>query len=649
MHISLFTGDYHFLLLKETLLVPVVALLVLLPGFGSALFVARRIRLNWAELVLFSWVGTVAIAVVAGMFAYALRLSLSLVVVVLAAAAVASVLYLGLTVYGRRWPGIQRSRSAFVMAGAAALLAAWERPWWGGTADTYYHLAAVRSLLVTGRPLVTDPFHGTLSRVLDPTSGILHTIQAAASKTMSVDPTLTYYGFTVCGALLVVLAFWLLAHTISASTRAATAATALWMVASWYLDFRTFAFPNKVALSLAFVAIALLVRLLVTPSLSLFVMFVLAGVGAFAMHLAAAELTLLAGGIVLLFVAVFRIVAHRQFPFSVLKRTAIALGLMMLASLPGLVVRLHALTGSSVVGDESFKYAGTQILDLPFGMRIVTPGGFSSGGPWLFWPTLLLAVLIGIEAWRRKDPRHVGAFALAIMPAFLLTNPVVTTLALRFSSYMTARLGELLRASPYLAIAWALARFRRGAGRLEIPTAAVASVLAVVVAVPSLLFTFVPGKGTWRRGAGYPIPVTKEWDYRRYWGPRELAELRRIVGDEYPVVVGHRETVYYLMGLQPVAVLGALETHSPAYIEVREGERRRKENDWFMSPAALVRHRQDYARKRMIRYVAIGDSVLERQAMEAMLGQPEMFRLVYSSPRLALLEIVPPPPERRLR
>lgn len=638
MHRYLFRGDYELLLFKELVLTPAVFVLALAPGVGFALWMARRVRSDWASMALFSWTGTVAVVSVAAALAHVLRLGLWFVLAAAVAAVLGSIAYGARTfVRARGWPRFEGSPAAFAVPALAALLAGWERPWFGATVDTFYHLAAARSLLVTGRPLVTDPFHGTATRVLDPTSGVLHTFLALLSRTLSVDPATLYFGLTVLGAALVTLAFWTLAKTLARSDLAATVATAVWVFGAWYADFRMFAQPNRISLSLAFFAAALLVRLMREPKPALTAAFVLAAFGAATTHLAAAQLVLLLGLALLAFAGVYAFLEPRR-ERGVVRRVAVALGLSALAAAPVVGARVLALKGSSVIGEESYRYIGDQILHLPLGIRLVTPGGFGFGGPWLFWLTLAVAAFALAELRRRPDVVTLAVLAVLVLPAGLLFDPVVTTVALRASSYMTYRMADLLRAVPYLGVAWALAAFRPPRVPARAVLGGVAALTALAVALPYLAFTFFPGRGRVRFGHAYPVAVSQEWDYRAYWGTRNLAKLGRRFAGRYPLVAGQREVTFYLMGLQDIAVLGALPTHSPAYIDVRSGERRRRDNDRLIAPETPLAERRAIVERWGVDYVALGDTPEQREALESLLAQPTLFRLAFDSPRLHVLE-----------
>ena len=574
--------------LKEWVLAVPVTLLLVLPGLGVGYVFAARNRLSHAWAVAAGFTASAAWLSACAMGAFYAGLSLDVLTIVYVAAIPVSA-WLAWRYARPLEPGVTGwGAGGLLLSLLAALTALWQGPWWYGTPDSYYHIAASRSLLATGRPLVTDPYFGTASALPDSTAGMWNTVQAVVTRVLGTDIASLYRGFTAFGAAAVILAFWLLARQVSRSDRAATLATLGYGVLAWYTDFRAFAYPNKLSISFAFLAIALLVALAEKPARDLLPAAGVAGFVALTVHLASGELALLAGGGILVMLAVValsrRSAEDTRQAWLAARRVALALGLMVLLSLPTLYPRVAALAGSTVLGEDSFIWAGEQIIEgLPLGTRIVTPGGFDFGGAWLFWATAAIGAYMVYALVKGEGHRTAAAIPLALMAHAITVVPPLSTVALNFSSYMVARMVELLRFSPYLALAWALGdlprRLRPGARLLGL----VLLLVAIVTAIPYVRFTYVQGEGEERRGNLYSVQTAWDLDMRRQWGFTGIAMLREAVGDEYPIVAADPLVSYHLAGLADVAVVASLDTHLPVFMDRDEVHERYDDMERFFT------------------------------------------------------------------
>ncbi len=142
------------------------------------------------------------------------------------------------------WAGV-------AIAMAAGLSALYSGTWLSLTADTFYHLAAIQSVLVHGTALPQEVFFSSPVLAPDPSSGSWHLALALVSNLAGADPVMVWRAMTVAMAPVTVLAFFILAHSISRSGIAAVISTALYVVLALSLDFRSAANPNRFGLLLA--------------------------------------------------------------------------------------------------------------------------------------------------------------------------------------------------------------------------------------------------------------------------------------------------------------------------------------------------------------------------------------------------------------
>jgi hypothetical protein len=638
--------DFLALVAREWLMTPLVIALAVLPGLGFAGVAARRIRLSWPETVAMSFAFTVAMTSAVATLAYLTHLHLNVVI-----GAYLAFIPVSLVFFVREWrnghlkhPDLEPA--GLLIGGAASLIAMLERPWFRSGADTFYHVAATRSLLVTGRPLVTDPFLGTDPPVLDPTSGVWHTIQAVFSRTLATDISTLYLGITALGAGMIMLCFWILVRRVGGSARAATIASAAMAVVAYHVDFRVMAYPKHVSEALVFLGIALLVRLLDEPVWPVVGVAAVVGMATATMHLAAAEFLFLAGGFLVLglvFALVMeRLVARERWWDRQLLMVLAALALVAVLSVPVLLPKVGALSGSSVMGAESYLDLRDHVMHVG-NFDVVKFGGMFTGGPLVFFPMLVLLGFAAPAAFRDRDPHALAAFALVAMIPVVLNDPFFTPFALRFSSYMTARMAALMRFLPFVLVAWVLGRPLRGREQLMGRLAGVCIALAVVGAGPDLVAT-VSGwqPPMFQRGLDvFGLGATWAYDVRASWGPKELERMRTLFGNTYPVVAAEPHTGYYFCGLEPVAVVAPKLSHAPAFIEGKDGPKRRLDMERFFDRWASESERREIARRYGVRYAVVWRSRTGPEVEQGMLKQSSLFKMAVSSPTLDLLEVTP--------
>lgn len=633
------------LALREGLLLPPVAALLLLPGIGPAWVFARRRRLSapWMLSLAFAW--SVAWCSAAAAAAHLVGLPLNAVILAYVAAIVGSLVLVVMDWRKRGRPHMRRrDLGGVVVALGAALVALAQGPWWFGTTDNFYHLAASRSLIAKARPIVTDPFFGLDVRTPDSTSGMWNTISAVVARSLRVDVATPYAAMTAFSAFAVMLAFWLLAREVSRKPWAATVATVAYFVAAWYTDMRAFGFPNKISIALLFTTLALLVRCAAQPHRRWMLAIGVTGLAGLAVHLASGELELLCAAGVALALGALALVrtapGERRVITAAAARVLGGIGLMVLPLSPILALRVSAVFDSGVMGEDSFVWAGEQLLSGPFGIRFVTPGGFDFGGPWLFWLTLALGILAAAHAVRTGDRRSAALVPLVLLAHVISALPPVSTLALNLSSYMVARLVELCRFAPYLALAWGFGFVGTATERRLGRALALATLIAALVsAVPYLRSTYVQGEGIERRGAKWSVAEARERDMRKVYGFEEISVMRTYVGNSYPRVAADADSSYHLMGLVPVAVVCALPTHTPVFMSGEELRARNTDMERFFSSEATRQERIEILKRWDIDYVFVREylnGVVTRRAID---DDDELFKLIVRNDRILFLQV----------
>lgn len=637
------------IMVKEWALALPVMLVLLAPGLGPAWVFARKrsLPVSWMILLAFAW--GVAWVSVAGICAYLMRWSLSVVVWAYAAAIPVSVALIVADIRKKGLPGeLDADRQGLGIAVAAWITALVQGPQWFGTPDNYYHLAASRSLLVTGRPIVTDPFFGLETRTPDATAGMWNTMQAVVSRLVVADVASVYTGLTAFSACAVVLAFWLLARELSESPGAASVATLAYFVAAWYTDFRPFGYPNKVSIALAFIVLAIIVRVVREPRAGWVLAMGVTGLSVLAVHLASAEMELLcAGGVVVSCLALSLVRSsdvERKAARAAAGRVAAGVALMLAPVLPVLVARVIAAAGSPVMGRDSFGWAGDDVLAGPWGMRLVTPGGFGFGGPWHFWLTLALAVLALIYMFRFRDRTTAVLVPIVLMVPVLTVFPPVSTFALNTSSYMVARMVELFRFAPFIAAAWGLGRLERwSAGSRAIALTRALSALLIVttliIALPYVISTYWQGKGLERRGSKWSFSESWKRDMRKVFGFAEIFEMRRLFGDTYPRVLSDDDTTYHLMGLVPISVVASLPTHTPVFLPASEVFARNEDVKRFFGETASHQERAAILKRWDVDYVVVRDYMVGVNTRQAIMADTNLFERVLANDEIILLRV----------
>jgi hypothetical protein len=540
--------------------------LLLLPGWALWRLAGPR-DAPWT-LVLPSAFGlSVAVLSLAAWTSYSLRIGLGgLRVIALALVALA---VLATVALWRRWLTPPDSGvapwalwSAVAVAAASALSALYSGVWMSLTADTFYHLAAIRSVLDHGTALPQQVFFSEPVPVPDPTSGAWHSALALVSGLSGADPIDVWRVLTVATAPLTVLAFFALAHTLTRHDAAAVIATALYVVLALNLDFRSAANPNRFGALLGWLALAFVLRFAGSGSWRDLAVAAPLGFAASAVHTAQGTFLLVTLACALAAAVVIRSAEWR--------RLAVGGAIVGGAALPLLAVSLATVQASA-------PYAA---------MALTSPLPLRTGHrpwPWV-WPgfwyrnagTVLgsvFAVLL-VRPWWRGGNVRAGLLALLLLaiPAAALTPLFATSYS---GQYLLARVADVVQPLAWVAWGWGLvlmAPALRRRTRSMLPAAAVIVVSAVAAA--SAFYT-----GPWERftlpsGPLRSFATTRSTDLTVAWRDRLEAVSRLPRG---AVILAAPDVAYELAGLTGKEVVAVPFSHTPRQVEVRDGPRRRED------------------------------------------------------------------------
>lgn len=631
-----------------------VAATVVLPGVPAGIAIARRLGMGWTGAVATALCVTSAAAGVVMLAGPLAGVGLGGgIVAMLVALAAATVIALRAA---RPSPPVRPGLAGVALAAGAAAVALVQGPWLRPSADTFYHLAAARSLLVRDALVVTDPFHATAVATADPSSGVLHTMLAMAQRVTGADMLVLWTGMTVVGAALTVAAFHALAARVAGdgprAGAAAAVATALYCVCTLVADLRAAAYPNRISLAIVFVGLALVVELLERPSAAAALGVGVAAAAVSAMHVGSAELFVLlvlaVGAWSAIAAATGRLRASGGAPAGAGAGAPARAGWWLPAGVAGVVLvaaaflasKVGVVAGSSMV-DSASALARADLFRI--GPFVVAPASaYFDGGDAAFVLTAALVVLMGGWAAIRRDRAALAAFAICSAPVLLLACPPVTTLAARVSFYNLARIAALLGFTTPLAIAWALARRgREGGARQAWALGTVAATVLVVLAVPYLRTTWADSPGAVRRGMNVSVWKARLTDVRAQWGFGETRRLVRAIGEDAPVVASDPETGYYLSGLATVRLVAVPRSHSPLAIELVSGAARRAAMRELMLPTTSEPRRREILDEWGADLVLVWLSRPgARPVAASMEAQPGLFRTREASTKLRLYEVV---------
>ncbi|MBN2248682.1 MAG: hypothetical protein JW733_08275 [Coriobacteriia bacterium] len=625
-----------------------VALVGALVAWLPSAWVLGR-RLQWTVPAIFA--GAFSLAAVAtgvgGTVAHLLGATLDVALGIVLA------LVLGSFVIGWRYRserGVRSGVQGVVTGLLVGGLAFFQRPWFAFTSDTFYHLAAARSLLATNSPLVTDPFYRSGTTSLDPTSGIFHTWLAMVSSMSGIEVEYVYAGFAALAAAAVAWAFWALAERVSGSSWVATVCTVGFAAFGLWGDFRMAGLPNR--FTVAYLCLALFTIIESTAArperrrlATLAVL--MSGAAALLAHLATAAALVIYVVAALLVVVVFR---HRLSETETRGPSMVAVGGVLLAALA--IIGAKAATVFSVSLGDAGGGLPEAFVSIGAGMFVAQPGKYVGGGPVAFALMTAAGLWAVWQGARRRNGASIVMGAFILVPVVLLGFPPVTTLGVKLSVYMLARVTLLMRFTPFLAAAWVLgqgalaARASRDVpvSRQRVLAFAVGAAILVahgLASWQSTQVTFIRVPDRMRFGEAYTVFESRERDIRSSWGMPALWDARAAFGDDYPIVAAAPETGYYLAGLANVAIVAAPPSHSPLAVEIVDGPARREDMERLLDPDTSTSERRAILDARDADYVALSPGVdAEVAAWEAMRAETDLFEVVVETRRFVLLRVV---------
>jgi hypothetical protein len=624
--------------IQGPLLAIVLAVAMFVPGGWAALLAARRFPLDHAEAAAFAFCATIAVGGLASGIAWLTGLGLAFVAVALVAGSLATVaLFIFHGSHARSapggWPGVG-------LAVAAGFLSIFQGQQLSGTADQFYHLAAIRSLLVSGQPIVTDPFFGTTTRVLDPSTGAYHSVAAAFALMTHLDPMDLLPALTVAGTGVLILSLWSLFRRVSGSKIVPAIIVVAFAGIVLDFDFKSGAYPNVFSLGMCLLALVLLSRLSVSRSRTLIAAAAFAGFATIITHPGSAELYTI-GVFSLLGWLVLELVVHRfrgdaTGDVQRLARVAVAAAFAGLLALPFMLPRLGVLAHTSSMEAQPEQALRLAYLTA-FGHRFVVLD-LSMFQPALLLVDIPLLVLAAVLLMRRHDFRAYLALSIGWLRLFMFANPLVLGMLVAYSPYMTVRLALLVVYAPFCILAWGFQAARDR--ELKWVTVALAAALAIsaVVAAPDV----------WRIWTGptsdaSTMAFRRVTDVRTEWGPDGLTHLRKALGTGRPVIAGLPNTQLQVAGIMNVKVIAVPRAQSPAYFQ-QQPDMPTKQQDMYdlVSPDTSEQRRDAIVHKYGAQYVVV-DAEHVRSTSDAvteMLGDTANFRLEMETHGLFVLAVI---------
>jgi hypothetical protein len=581
---------------------------------------------------------------------------------------------------------------AVVAAGAAA----WAGVWFSRTADTFYHMAAVRRLLheddvLVSKLIYADSARGDLPAGLDPTSGTWHLALALVAKASGLDIVTVWTLLPPLMALLLVLAFYTLAVVLFQNRWWALAATVIQFTLFVNMDFRTSLYPNVISKALLWVALAAAFRYLSDGDRR---GFAVAGVVAFSLasvHMFAVELYLLS--LVVLAAAAALLVRWRSHLFVDLRRLALLAAAGGLAALPivvakargaglatvderggdeygalvslgdalekvplleslgnGALSRITSLSPSHWAADHLFVYSRTALgygdlmsaKTATFLLVLLLLPGFFRGrrlNMYLVATTLVVPLIVLNPLLVKPLSRWVDDIALLRLPQ-LIPDALVWVAVL---APLAGRLGRLAqRRRLELARRYAVVSLRGWPflGRLAsvLPAPGLIGVYGLLVA-PVIAVAAVFAAGGLVNGLLYNYLPSEGGIYSVHDSKsttlhydRGLFGYLRENATADAVVLADPVSSYYISGFVGTPVVAVPWKHSPRRAERTDGDQRRLD-----AAAALNGHSASDA-LRVVREYRVTYLVTDGPGPTLFDGMPEMFRLVFKDGRSRIYE-----------
>jgi hypothetical protein len=625
-------------MLSDLLGLVVVCALALIPGLGLSVGLARRLKFSIAKTLPFSFAVSAAFAGLLSLFGVGLRLDAA---IWLFFGAIALSWVAGYFI-GRGQERLRVGEPALWLAAVVTVVTMIERPWYGRSVDTFYHLAAIRSLLTTGQAIPTDPIYGVANSAPDPTSGALHTLVAMWSSLSHVDPEILWVGVTALGAALTVLAFWALARRVSGSDRAATWAAIGYYLFVMYADGRAFGYPNRLSYALVFASMTALVELAERGSLPAAAFSAIALFAAGAVHLGSALLAIVFALLLVgakICYAVFQHFVHKKAELRPLLWVGGTVGVSLALMLPLIALRAAPVAAANLQVSAIYPVRFTPIVG-PVGIVLPPP---EAGGWILFSVSAALVALMMGYAFIRRDRVTLAAATVAGIPLFVIFNPLVASLAVAFSPYTIARLDALLAFTPWIAVAWGLSKLRRDVPpQVRLLTWSVI-ILAVLIGQAYLRSVGTPWPVATRRGETTWVGQSFFNNLRRDLTAPGIEATRAIIGTSNPVIAGDPFTVYALIGSVPARAVAVPRSHSQFSVESVDGEQRRQDMTALLDPTAAASDRRVILQHWDAHYVALDlTDPPQARAFVSIVAQPQEFELLVQDREFVLFKVLNP-------
>jgi hypothetical protein len=474
---------------------------------------------------------------------------------------------------------------AGALAAAAICIVTATGPWLGQSADTFYHMAAARTLLRENRAIPQDVFFGVTMPYPDATSGSLHLALAWLSLVGGMIPA--WVALAIFGAALTALSFTAFTREVTGSTAAALIAAVLYFVINLSLDLRDAGFPDRIGLDLAWLSLTFLVRFAhskpsrwreLAPACAL-------GFTAASVYPGMAPFMVM---MVMTILAVTALVALIRRDLRSVAPLAIACAAVLVVVLPMLAIR--ALAALPEQGAEATL--ATVAPKLPVIVRDGYP--FVDFRPW--FGTILGVATIGTACLLGRARRLLlkGDAGAALLWGGVLFVPVVAATPILphwpATIYYLARFSFLLTPLLFITIGWELSalgglltsiKTRMTTLKSAVPLAAGLILLLATIDVvangiatgPQLVYF---GTGSRAMSTSQRLNLTTAWADR----------LRALDSAGPGTILAGLQTSYELAGLTGRGVVAVPRGHTPYEDEARDGALRRGDVAEALDPAA---------------------------------------------------------------
>ncbi|TAK25573.1 MAG: hypothetical protein EPO26_04200 [Chloroflexota bacterium] len=441
-----------------------------------------------------------------------------------------------------------------VGAGALAAPIAWSQgTWLSHTADSFYHLAAIRSLWLRDEAFPRLPMYADAATSLDPTGSGLHSIAAVAIYLTGANTLDTWRLLhPLAAALLAATYARLLTRVAPGSTAAVVAGLTLLVASEGLFDLRETIYPHAIALAALWTLAGLAT---IDPSERTWRHTALLGVGL-------AGLAAIHAGVAIIGVVVVALAIARR-PLHALGSVGPGVAI--------LIARLMPLTAGS--DDPRVGFPAYPAAIPTFGASATYPWAELAFGRLALPPALtIVAVAVAtatlcVWAYRRQAPRSWPIVAVATLPALGLLAPFAEAWpAIGYAAMRVAIPAATFQAATIVIAVSGLARSRP-------PVRSMADVIAATVAAAALLASIGTLRGLLdARPEGRGLNASRAADV-----PARIAALARALppGAVDGTVLTDPVTGYYLAGLIDARVATTPRNHTPAAIERTDGWLRR--------------------------------------------------------------------------